>query len=46
MQRGNIYKGTVVTAETVFQAASDYGEGRNGFICYSTTSTLAIQCEE
>mgnify|MGYP002880029879 CR=1 FL=1 len=36
MQRGNIYKGTVVTVETGLQAAFvDYGEGRNGFITFN-----------
>ena len=36
MQRGNIYKGIVVTIETGLQAAFvDFGEDRNGFITFN-----------
>ena len=36
MQRGNIYKGVVVTVETGLQAAFvDFGEERNGFITFN-----------
>jgi ribonuclease E len=36
MQRGNIYKGIVVTVETGLQAAFvDFGEERNGFITFN-----------